>query len=132
MSAQRLYIIAGISGMIAVGLGAFGAHGLKKILEPGMMEVWEKAVLYQFIHTLAILVLAGRQDLNFRYFSAATYCWIAGIALFSGSLYILSAASVPGSPDMKFLGPVTPFGGIAFILGWICVILGGVKLKRKI
>lgn len=103
---------AALLGALAVILGAWGAHGLhERLAEAGKVEVWRTAVFYHFIHVLALLVLAfaaGR-----ALFRWAGLCWGIGILLFSGSLYWLSL----GGPS--WLGPVTPLGGVFFIVGWI-------------
>ena len=101
---------AALLGLLAVGLGAFGAHGLKDILvRNGTVSVWEKAVLYHFIHALMLYLLAGRTARP----SGAWWCFLAGIILFSGSLYLLALTNV------RWLGAITPFGGASFIAGWL-------------
>lgn len=106
---------AGILGFSGVGLGAFGAHVLKDaLLARASLSTWQTAVLYQLVHSVALLVIARWSD------SGQTLVWIGrlwvtGIILFSGSLYWLSL----GGP--KLLGPVTPLGGLAFLLGWLLV-----------
>ena len=96
-----------------MALGAFGAHALKTRLAPEMLGVWQTAVQYHFWHVLALLVtgLAAQNAWN----TAAGWLFVAGIVLFSGSLYALSL----GGPS--WLGPVTPLGGAAFILGWLAL-----------
>jgi uncharacterized membrane protein YgdD (TMEM256/DUF423 family) len=94
---------------LAVALGAFGAHVLKPIIERhGMLDNWNKAVLYQFIHALALLLLA--------FFGAPNraICWLfcAGVLLFSGSLYTMALTNV------RWLGAITPLGGVCFLAGW--------------
>ena len=98
--------IGAINAAIAVAAGAFAAHGLKDRLEPKMLEVFETGARYQMYHALAI-VLCGL-------LAAKTEGWIfqAGIVLFSGSLYALALT------DVKALGAITPFGGLAFLVGW--------------
>jgi len=113
MTPQRLLIAAGILGFTGVGLGAFGAHALKATLEASnQLETWKTAVFYQLIHAVALLAMAGWSDPAARKIG---WCWIAGVLLFSGSLYGLAL----GGP--KILGPVTPLGGIAFLAGWAWV-----------
>jgi uncharacterized membrane protein YgdD (TMEM256/DUF423 family) len=102
--------IAAVLGFLAVALGAFGAHGLKEILtrnETG--SIWEKAVFYHFIHTVMMFVLANRQPLHWGQW----FCFLFGIVLFSGSLYVLALTNA------RWLGAITPFGGIAFLAGWL-------------
>jgi uncharacterized membrane protein YgdD (TMEM256/DUF423 family) len=104
--------LAAISGFLAVALGAFGAHGLKGILtQHQTADIWEKAVLYHIFHTLALLFLASRPTVP----KGAAVSFVVGICLFSGSLYLLAALNV------RWLGAVTPLGGVAFLLGWVLV-----------
>jgi uncharacterized membrane protein YgdD (TMEM256/DUF423 family) len=101
---------AGLLGFTGVALGAFGAHGLRDLLEPaGRLETWKTAVSYQLLHAVALLALANWADPVARKIG---WCWIAGVLLFSGSLYGLAL----GGP--KILGPLTPLGGLAFLVGW--------------
>ena len=103
---------------MAVGLGAFGAHGLKARLTVETLAVWQTAVQYHAWHALGLLAvgLAGFH-LDGNWLRAAGWLLLAGIALFSGSLYVLAL----GGP--KALGAVTPVGGLAFILGWLALAL---------
>ena len=105
--------IAAFSGFLAVALGAFGAHALKDRLDAYASGIYQTAVLYQFIHTLALLacaiLLLHSQSASLI---TAAYAFIIGIVLFSGSLYTLSLTGI------KKLGAVTPIGGLAFLIGW--------------
>jgi uncharacterized membrane protein YgdD (TMEM256/DUF423 family) len=101
---------------LAVILGAFGAHGLQNRLDDYSRGVYEKAVFYHFLHAMGILVVAVLSRTGtFPAQAADTVCWflLAGILLFSGSLYVLA---VTGN---RSLGMITPFGGLAFIIGWL-------------
>jgi uncharacterized membrane protein YgdD (TMEM256/DUF423 family) len=110
MSSKPLLIAAGILGFSGVALGAFGAHGLKEALAAtGGLETWKTAVLYHLVHAVAVLALANWPQPAARKIGG---CWIAGVLLFSGSLYGLAL----GGP--KVLGPITPIGGAAFLIGW--------------
>ncbi len=126
MASNKLFlIIATILGALSVGIGAFGAHALKATLTANnRLDVFETAVKYQFYHTLA-LFFTGMLLLKYqsRYFEYAGWSFIAGIAVFSGSLYILSMTNVG-----KW-GAVTPLGGLAFISGWILLTIGISKLS---
>ncbi len=94
---------------LAVALGAFGAHSLKTTLQAhDMVSVWEKAVLYHFLHALALLVLA-LHGIGGR---APSILFVAGIVLFSGSLYLLALT------NLRWLGAITPLGGLCFLAGW--------------
>ncbi len=101
--------IAALTGFLAVGLGAFGAHGLKEILtQNGTAAIWEKAVFYHFIHAVMLFVLAGRKPIII----GAWWSFLAGIMIFSGSLYLLAVT------NMKWLGAITPVGGAGLLVGW--------------
>ena len=101
--------VAAVFGFLAVALGAFGAHGLKTILvQNTMTEVWEKAVLYHFIHAVMLFVLAQRKPV----LTGPWLCFLLGILLFSGSLYLLAVTNA------KWLAAITPFGGLSFLTGW--------------
>lgn len=122
-------IIAGFFGFIAVALGAFGSHGLKAQLAPEQLQVWETAVKYHFIHTLAILacILLFARFEN-KLFLYAAMAFLVGILFFSGSLYLLSTKTLL-SLDAQWLGPLTPLGGLIFIVGWILIIAGFIFSK---
>lgn len=120
--------LAGIIGAITVALGAFGAHALKDKIAPDTLEIYKTAVLYQFIHVLALLA-AG---ILIKFFPNKTMQWagnlfIAGIVLFSGSLYALVFVLKSGNGSLGWLGAVTPVGGLCFIIGWLCLALGAKK-----
>ena len=101
--------IAALLCFLAVGLGAFGAHWLKPTIEAhGMVDVWNKAVLYHFVHAVALLALALHGAAN----RGAWWLLLAGILLFSGSLYVMSLTNV------RALGAITPLGGLCFLAGW--------------
>ena len=106
--------IAAAAGLLAVALGAFGAHSLKDLLaQHGMAAIWEKAVFYHFIHAVMLFVLAERKVFP----ALAWWSFLAGILLFSGSLYLLAVT------DARWLGRITPIGGVSFIVGWSCLLL---------
>jgi len=115
---------AAISGMLAVITGAFGAHSLKEVLQPEQLQTFETGVRYQFYHTIALLfcgVLAERKPSKKINMAASSF--IAGLFLFSGSLYLLSVRSILSIENLSWLGPVTPIGGLMFILGWVFMLL---------
>lgn len=127
MNHRTTLLAAGILGATGVGLGAFGAHALKEeLLSRGMSNTWETAVRYHQLHAVALLALGLWMRLTTESGSAAATwtarSWVIGAVLFSGSLYGLAL----GGP--RWLGPVTPLGGVAFMAGWI--LLGVVALAK--
>lgn len=123
---------AAIMGMLAVALGAFGAHGLKQIVPAETITTFETGVRYQFYHTFALLAVA----LLFEKFPVgamrwAGICFITGIVLFSGSLYALTAIAATETVGLRGIGAITPFGGLFFIAGWICMLVAFTKAPRK-
>jgi uncharacterized membrane protein YgdD (TMEM256/DUF423 family) len=123
-------LAAGVFGIAGVALGAFGAHGLQTLLaERGTAHAWESAARYQLLHTVALLAAAAWLRTATGAAAArigwAARCWSAGILLFSGSLYWLAA----GGP--RWLGPVTPLGGVAFMAGWLCVALAAFAKEKE-
>lgn len=113
MTDRQLTILAALNMIAAVGAGAFGAHGLKRVLSPDLLAVWQTGVLYHLVHALGLFVVAL---LGARFGSAllstAGVVMFAGIVLFSGSLYLLA------STGTRWLGAITPLGGVAFLLAW--------------
>ena len=120
---ERLFFVTGaLSAFIAVGAGAFGAHGLKTRLSPDMLAVFEIAVRYQMSHALALLAVAWAfTRWPGSLVTASGLLFIAGTLIFSGSLYILSLTGI------KWLGAITPLGGLALLAGWLCLAWGVVK-----
>ena len=113
---MRLAMIAALLGALAVGAGAFGAHALRDRMDPASMNTFETAVRYQLVHTIALIVAAQRKAQHpSRAISLAGGLFLAGIAFFSGSLYALAF----GAPHA--VGAITPFGGLAFIAGWVAL-----------
>lgn len=108
-------IAATILGALAVGTGAFGAHALQDSLSPQRLETWNTAVTYQMWHVLAILVLTLVSKVFELELKWSINLMIAGIFIFSGSLYTLCLT------DISWLGAITPIGGVCFILGWLLV-----------
>jgi uncharacterized membrane protein YgdD (TMEM256/DUF423 family) len=127
---KRFLIIAGISGALTVALGAMGAHALKAIITPEMLQVYEKAVQYQMYHTFALLLVAIlAQNNSSKFLKWSAYLFIAGIILFSGSLYILSTRSLIGIEGMTWIGAITPLGGLSFITGWLSLSFSFINKK---
>jgi uncharacterized membrane protein YgdD (TMEM256/DUF423 family) len=112
MSTTTAVRIAAILGLLAVALGAFGAHSLKDLLARNQTAaIWEKAVFYHFIHAVMLYILASRTPLS----AGPYFCFLAGVLIFSGSLYVLAVTNI------KVLGAITPIGGVSFIAGWLCL-----------
>jgi uncharacterized membrane protein YgdD (TMEM256/DUF423 family) len=107
---------AGALGFLGVALGAFGAHGLRDHLAPGMLEVYKTGVLYHLIHAVALLAVAlGAEKLARP--RAVGVLWIAGVVIFSGSLYALAITGI------GMLGAITPIGGLLLMAGWVTLAL---------
>ncbi|MCC6729636.1 MAG: DUF423 domain-containing protein [Chthonomonadales bacterium] len=116
MSATRAVVVAGaVTGFLAVGLGAFGAHALRGRIAADMLEVYRTGTEYQMAHALAMLAIGAALDRLPRPGRAAAAAWVmlVGVLLFSGSLYPLALGGA------RALGVVTPVGGVAFLLGWL-------------
>ena len=115
-------VIGGVLGLTAVVLGAFGAHGLKQVLDSGALNTFEIAVRYQMYHALAILLASALIPFGSKvWLSRAVAGFIAGVVLFSGSLYLLIFTG------HTWLGPVTPLGGLCLMVGWTCMVVAFVK-----
>ncbi len=129
---NRLFILlASLLGGLGVALGAFGAHGLKNLVEPRLLEVFNTAVHYQLIHALALLALAFwmRQEVpQHKLFNRAAWSWLIGVGLFCGTLYahVLTYSLF----EMRFFALITPLGGMFFILGWALLFWGAWKLPK--
>lgn len=124
MSLPKYFLVfAALNGLLAVGLGAFGAHALKAKLSPAMLAVWQTAVQYHFYHVLALIgvVLMLRQGWQSGWLAISGWLFCLGILLFCGSLYALAL----GGP--RWLGPVTPLGGLAFMVGWISLLFAALR-----
>jgi uncharacterized membrane protein YgdD (TMEM256/DUF423 family) len=115
---KTFLFLGALAAGVGVGLGAFGAHGLRNRLSPDMLAVFEVGVRYQMYHALALLavaLLAGRVDS--RWLPAAGWSFSVGILVFSGSLYVLALTGV------TWLGAITPIGGVAFLVGWALLLV---------
>lgn len=120
---MKLFLVLGaVNGFIAVALGAFGAHGLEDKISEESIAIWEKAVLYQMFHTIALvavgLVFAKIQSLSLKW---SGWFYLIGIILFSGSLYTYALTGI------TFFALITPFGGVAFLIGWFLLGYSAVK-----
>jgi uncharacterized membrane protein YgdD (TMEM256/DUF423 family) len=117
----RIWLCTGaVYGLVAVMLGAFGAHGLRARLTEDMLRAWQTGVEYQFYHAFAVLLtglLLNTGQLSATLGHWAAGCFVVGVLLFSGSLYGLAL----GGP--RLLGPVTPIGGLLLMVGWLCLVV---------
>ncbi|MCP3982699.1 MAG: DUF423 domain-containing protein [bacterium] len=116
------FAVGAVAAGIGVALGAFGAHGLKTRVSPEMLTVFETGVRYQMYHALALLALglaATRQGSSWT--QAAGWLFVIGIVVFSGSLYLMTFTGA------RWLGAITPIGGLAFILGWAALALAALR-----
>jgi uncharacterized membrane protein YgdD (TMEM256/DUF423 family) len=130
---NKKFFTIGVLGAIAVSLGALGAHFLKSkiatgLITPDLLNGFDTAVKYHMYHTLAMLalVLLAKQSTH-KFLNWAYYSFFIGIILFSGSLYFLCTRHLFGAEWLAFLGPITPIGGLFFVLGWIFLALFGLK-----
>lgn len=121
MKPKTIYISSCLLLAIGIILGAFAAHGLKDKVSPYHLDVFQKGVFYQIVHGLALLILAFNadklSDLGLKY---AFWLMIFGVLFFSGSLYLLGALELQrGDSLLSVVGPITPIGGLCFIIGWV-------------
>src|ERR1700712_3734836 len=117
--------LVGLFGALAVGLGAFGAHALRRVVPESAVNIFETGVRYQFYHVFALAVVG----ILYRDFTNKWMLWsgnlfITGIVLFSGSLYVLTYFKAAVKPNFDWIGAITPLGGLAFIAGWVCMFIG--------
>lgn len=120
---KTFVVIGAINAFLAVALGAFGAHGLKDRLDAHYLEIWKTGVQYQMFHAAGILIIAtllGKAATS-SLFTWSGWLMLAGIILFSGSLYLLSLTKI------GTLGAITPIGGVCFLAAWILMVVGAVK-----
>ena len=117
-------VSATIFGFLSVALGAFGAHSLKHSLDEYGKAIYEKAVIYQMFHAMALFAVGLLQHLlKNTSFPLAGWGFFGGILLFSGSLYLLAITGI------KWLGAITPIGGVAFLFGWVCFSFSMIKAR---
>ena len=130
---RLFYICAGLTGFTAfalgflgAALGAFAAHGLKAVVEPDMVAVFEAGARYQMYHAFALFAAAwGWARWGTRAFSAAGWLFVIGVVVFCGSLYVIALTGA------RWLGAITPFGGVAFLTGWLCLAVGAFRAPRN-
>jgi uncharacterized membrane protein YgdD (TMEM256/DUF423 family) len=121
MNDKKMWIIiSAVSGFTAVAIGAFGAHGMREKLSAEMLEVYKTGVLYQFIHTIILLILSLN---NFIKGKITSIFFLVGIILFSFSLYLYSTSGI------SFFAMITPIGGVCFLIGWLWLIVEVIRRK---
>ncbi len=126
MNIAKFFLALGsLNAMLAVILGAFGAHGLKTRLTENMLAVYQTGVQYHFYHSLGLIFigLMIMQMLPSIWFKSAGWLMLAGILLFSGSLYLLSIT------QLRWLGAIAPLGGTAFIFAWLALFIGIIRIQ---
>ncbi len=130
MLSRYFLSVGAFFGATGVILGAFAAHGLKDVISPYLIEVFKTGVSYQLVHALALILVCllgliskDRASVQ-KYFNRAGFCFTIGVLCFSGSLYLLAITGV------KWFGPITPIGGVFFILGWIMMLIAAFKMKE--
>lgn len=129
---KRLLIISIISGALAVIIGAFGAHTIKALIPADSLTSYKTGVSYQFSHTFAsIITLLLFLKFQVKQFRWASVCFLIGILLFSGSIYLLTTDNITGIGMKSILGPMTPIGGLFFIIGWLMLLMATIKLKSE-
>ena len=125
---KKILLVASLLGAVTIALGALGAHGLKSLVDPASVGVFETGVKYQMYHVLALLALSFSKCFPVKVLLTVFRFFVGGILFFSGSLYLLALQElVPFS--LKFLGPITPLGGLLFIAGWLYMAYAVYRLK---
>jgi uncharacterized membrane protein YgdD (TMEM256/DUF423 family) len=127
-----MLMLAALSGMFAVILGAFGAHIMKRILAENELQIFQTGVHYQFYHTLALAITAlFSRYVGHRWTGIAGWLFVIGMAMFSGSLYLLAVVEHVGlSASKSVLGPITPLGGVLMIGGWLALFRAAFDYKK--
>ena len=116
---------AAVLGALSVILGAFGAHALKQLISDKNLQTFETSVRYQFYHVIALFITGILyKDFTNNYLQWAGRLFCLGISLFSGSLYLLSFIELTNMSGLKWVGAITPVGGVCFITGWLLLALG--------
>ena len=125
-------ILASMLGALSVLIGAFGAHALRQMVPAESVATFETGVRYQFYHVFALLAVAILfQSFPGKWLTASGWMFILGILLFSGSLYLLTALKATNTVGLKGIGIITPIGGLFFIAGWICLLIGILSASSK-
>nr|WP_298006160.1 DUF423 domain-containing protein [uncultured Flavobacterium sp.] len=127
---KKLVTLAAFFGLVAIILGAFGAHGLKKVLTAEQLVSFETGVRYQMYHALFLLLISQLNVLTDKHKRTIGILTTIGVFLFSGSIFLLSTQGLSGI-DFKFLGPITPVGGVFLILSWFFTAFYSMKQKSN-
>lgn len=124
---RKYFAIGAVGAALAVALGAFGAHALKEIVSERLLTVFETGVRYHMYHTIGLMIVALLADRigESKLIKTGARLLIAGVILFSGSLYTMALT------DISILGAITPLGGVAFIAGWLCIIVAVLRKDTK-
>ncbi|MPS32157.1 MULTISPECIES: DUF423 domain-containing protein [unclassified Salinivibrio] len=126
MKLHHWVCVATIGAGLAVGLGAFAAHGLKAVLSDYQLAIFKTGVDYQMWHSLALLGICGvASQVSSRCFAIVAWAWLIGVVAFSGSLYLLALTS------WYWLGPITPMGGVSFLIGWVGLAIGAWRSYQR-
>ena len=130
---KNIIITASVFAAVAVLLGALGTHALEGLITTDKLISFETGIRYQFYHAIALLAITGLQyNFKSKFYNYSALFFIIGIILFSGSIYLLSLREIINSPQLIILGPVTPLGGISFIIGWLLLIKAGSDTKKTL
>jgi len=120
---KKIVASSAILAAVAIGLGAFGAHGLKDVISAKAISTFETGVRYQMYHSLALLIIGFAMSIPSNTRKWVSRFFIFGVVLFSGSLYLLSFKEIV-TFSLAFLGPITPIGGLLLIVGWFRLLYG--------
>lgn len=126
----KILILGAVIGMLAIVLGAYGAHGLKELISPESLQTFETGVRYQIYHALLLLFVGTSNYVSKKTKSLVFYLVLVGVILFSGSIYGLSTNNL-FSFDFRSIGFITPIGGLLLILSWALLIVNFIKFKVK-
>ena len=126
---KKITVTASLLAALTIGIGAFGAHGLEKLVEGDALASFETGVRYQMYHVIALLILGFATVIPARIRKWVFWLFLGGIVLFSGSIYLLALRTL-FSFDLSFLGPVTPVGGLLLIIGWLRLAYGLLTINR--
>ena len=130
---KNFIVIGAVLAGLAVLIGAFGAHALKELMSESNIATFETGSRYHFYHSIALLFVGLMSyRWNSKLLKYAGICFVIGILFFSGSLYLLALKDGWGLESWKWLGPMTPIGGLFFIIGWILIVIGVLKSKENV